>query len=73
MGSRVELKTPDDVLECATCHKLPALSRVETLLGTMYDLTCFKCDYDVSRRTIPSVTEHWNLWQKHKLLKAGAQ
>ena len=58
------MATPADVLPCAKCKERPALARVELMIGPFFDLTCFKCDYDVSRRSVDSVTEAWNYLQR---------
>jgi hypothetical protein len=64
MKKRTEMETPAGTLPCAKCKVKPALSRVELMIGPWFDLTCFTCDYDVSRRSVPLVVEAWNLVQQ---------
>jgi hypothetical protein len=59
----IELETPPDALPCAKCKAPPALSRVQLMIGPYFDLTCFECDYDVSRRSVAKAVEAWNRLQ----------
>lgn len=59
-GRRKEMPTPPEVVPCRKCGNTPALSSVDLIFGLFYDLTCFKCNYDMSRRTVADLVAQWN-------------